>query len=218
MTELVRRSSWLRLGFVAATASLLTLLATSLVDARGFIPRPGEVRMNLAAPSAQPDPMLAAGVAFGSNVPLYFSSGIGPSASNTAAPGGTPERYIDTAQFPGGNLPDGVTITEAQGMNAMQRIVENLDSQGLTVADITSMRIYLEAPPGADRADYNGWNRAYRRYMANIDRVTGQVRPQYEPVVIANATRPSRTNLEVATLPVQGWLVEIEVVAAYTRG
>jgi enamine deaminase RidA (YjgF/YER057c/UK114 family) len=79
------------------------------------------------------------------------------------------------------------------------------------------MRIYLEAPPGADRADYAGWIRAYRRWMANANRVTGEVIPAYEPVEVVNVMRPSRTNIEVATLPVVGWLVEIEVVAAYPK-
>lgn len=206
-----------RFALVAALTSVVTLLAVSFVDARGLVPRPNEVRFNLPPAEDAPNPFLAGGVAFGQNTALYFSSGIGPAALNTDAPAGTPERYIDPAQFPGGELPDGVTITEAQGMNNMQRIVENLDSQGLTVHDITSMRIYLEAPPGADRADYAGWNRAYRKYMANVDRTTGEVLEQFEPVVIPNVVRPSRTNLEVATLPVQGWLVEIEVVAAYPQ-
>ncbi|PZF85736.1 hypothetical protein C1I92_03720 [Jiangella anatolica] len=207
------------MAVVAAVSSLATLAITgSVVAVTGIgAPRPQEVRYNLAAPAEAPDPFIASGVAVGNQVPLYFSSGVGPSALNTAAPAGTPERYIDPAQFPGGVLPAGVTVTEAQGMNAMARIQENLTSQGLTLADIISMRIYLEAPPGATRADYNGWNRAYRKWVANVNRVTGEVIPAYAPVSFANATRPSRTNLEVDTLPVGGWLVEIEVVAAYKR-
>ncbi|WP_116952796.1 Rid family hydrolase [Jiangella endophytica] len=208
-----------RLTVVAVVSSLSTLAITgSVVAVTGLgAPRPQEVRFNIAAPEQAPDPFIANGVAVGNQVPLYFSSGIGPSALNTAAPGGTPERYIDPAQFPGGVLPTGVTVTEAQGMNAMARIRENLESQGLTLADIISMRIYLEAPPGAARADYNGWNRAYRKWVANVNRQTGEVIPAYAPVEFANATRPSRTNLEVDTLPVGGWLVEIEVVAAYSK-
>jgi enamine deaminase RidA (YjgF/YER057c/UK114 family) len=178
-------------------------------------PRPQEVVFNLPPAAEAPDPFLAGGVAIGSGVPIYFSSGVGPAALNTGAPAGTPERYVDPDQFPDGDLPEGVSLTEAQGMNAMARIQQNLESQGLSLSDVTSMRIYLEAPPGADRADYAGWNRAYRRWMANVDRVTGEVIEQYEPVEYANVARPSRTNLEVATLPVEGWLVEIEVVATY---
>ncbi|NDL57060.1 Rid family hydrolase [Phytoactinopolyspora mesophila] len=214
------RSGRVRLLVVALLSSLVTLGVAGVVsaDLRFKPPNPNEVRFNLPEPVEAPDPFLAGGVSIGSGVPIYFSSGIGPAARNTDAPAGTPERYIDPAQFPGGELPDGVTVTEAQGMNAMARIQENLQSQGLSLADVTSMRIYLEAPPGADRADYNGWNRAYRKWMANVDRVTGEVIDAYAPVEFANEVRPSRTNLEVATLPVAGWLVEIEVVATYPHG
>jgi enamine deaminase RidA (YjgF/YER057c/UK114 family) len=214
------RSGKVRLLVVALLSSLVTIGAVGAVgaDLRFKPPNPNEVRFNLPAPEQAPDPFLAGGVSIGSGVPIYFSSGIGPAALNTSAPAGTPERYIDPAQFPGGELPDGVTVTEAQGMNAMARIQENLQSQGLSLADVTSMRIYLEAPPGADRADYSGWNRAYRKWMANVDRVSGEVIEAYQPVEFANEVRPSRTNLEVATLPVAGWLVEIEVVATYPHG
>jgi enamine deaminase RidA (YjgF/YER057c/UK114 family) len=213
------RSGKIRLLLVALLSSLLTLGVAGVVSADLRIKPPGvkEVRFNLPEPEAAPDPFLAGGVGIGAGVPIYFSSGIGPAARNTAAPAGTPERYIDPDQYPGGELPDGVTLTEAQGMNAMARIQENLASQGLSLADVTSMRIYLEAPPGTDRADYNGWNRAYRKWMANVNRVTGEVIPAYAPVEFANEVRPSRTNLEVATLPVAGWLVEIEVVATYPQ-
>ena len=36
------------------------------------------------------DPFIANGVSVGDDVELYYSSGIGPGALNTAAPGGTP--------------------------------------------------------------------------------------------------------------------------------
>ncbi|NEE00901.1 Rid family hydrolase [Phytoactinopolyspora halotolerans] len=214
------KSGRARLLVVALLSSLVTLGIAGAVSADlRFKPvNPTEVRFNLPEPEAAPDPFLAGGVSIGSGVPIYFSSGVGPGGLNTDAPAGTPERYIDPEQYPGGELPDGVTLTEAQGMNAMARISDNLASQGLTLADVTSMRIYLQAPPGADRADYNGWNRAYRKWMANVDRVTGEVIEAYEPVEFANEVRPSRTNLEVATLPVSGWLVEIEVVATYPQG
>jgi enamine deaminase RidA (YjgF/YER057c/UK114 family) len=51
--------------------------------------------------------------------------------------------------------------------------------------------------------------------VANVDRVSGEVLPTYAPVLFENATRPTRVNLEVAGLPRPGWLVEIEVVAAF---
>lgn len=201
---------------IAALVGLtLAAVAASGVHARPPVNDTEYYIPPLADGSVNPNPFLASGVSVGSGVAMYWSAGTGPAARNTTAPGGTPERYIDPAQFPGGVLPAGVTVTEAQGMNALERIKENLAANGLTLEHVTFMRIYLEKPPGATRADYNGWNRAYRKYFANVDLVTGAVIPAFEPVAVANPRRPARSNLEVATLPVQGWLVEIEVLAAY---
>ena len=81
--------------------------------------------------------------------------------------------------------------------------------------------MFLDNPPGATVADDAGWNRAYRQFFANTDRVTGAVLPVPRgtaapaPPVVANPARPSRFTLEVASLPVAGWLVEVEVDAVF---
>ena len=186
-------------------------------------PAPHAVVPNLPPPAEAPNPQIAAGVGIGKNVAIYKSSGIGPSGLNTAATAGTPERYIDTAQFRDAVLSPGVTITEAQGMNVLARIKENLEDVGLGLDDVHTMRVFLDAPPGAPVADYAGWNRAYRQFFANTDRVTG--RPVFVPLgtatparpVVVNRARPSRFALEIASLPVTGWLVEVEVDASYDR-
>jgi enamine deaminase RidA (YjgF/YER057c/UK114 family) len=171
-----------------------------------------------------PDPFIANGVSVGDHVELYYSSGIGPGALNTAAPGGTPERYIDVAQFPGGVLTPGVTITEAQGMNALARIQENLASVGLSMRDVITLRVFMDNAPGAPTMDFGGFNRAYRQFFANVNLHTGDVIPQRRgsadpaPPLVVNPVRPSRTALEVAGLPVAGWLVEVEAVAKRPSG
>jgi enamine deaminase RidA (YjgF/YER057c/UK114 family) len=179
-------------------------------------PKPDQVIANL--PTDQPTPLIANGVSVGKNVELYFSSGIGPAARNPSAPAGSPERYLDPVQLPGG-LTGGVTVTEAQGLNALARIRENLESVGLDLGDVISMRVFLDNPPDAPAADFAGWNRAFRQFFANTNLVTGE--PLAVPLgtgapaapMVVNAVRPSRTALEVGSLPVAGWLVEIEVVA-----
>jgi len=179
--------------------------------------RPTEVKPNL--PAGQSNPLIANGVSVGGGVALYRSSGTGPAARNTSAPAGTPEAYVDPAQFPGAALPAGVTLTEAQSWNALARIGENLASVKLGYADVISMRVFLDNPPGAATADYAGWNRAYRQFFANIDLVSGAVVPvplgsaPPAPPQVPNRARPSRTTIEVASLPVAGWLVEVEVEA-----
>jgi enamine deaminase RidA (YjgF/YER057c/UK114 family) len=177
------------------------------------------------------DPFLANGVATGAGTALYTASGTGPAAKNTLAASGTPAAYIDyevlalshpdfapsDADKAAGRLPAGVTLTQAQGLNCMARVQENLEAADLALADITFMRIFLDNPPEAARADYAGWNNAYRKFMANLDLNTGLPIPAYEPLIYPNKTRPARSNIEVATLPVAGWLIEIEAVAAYPK-
>ena len=219
---------------LAAVMGVLVTLAFGggVAVASSLRPGPDDVAYNLPSGpdgAINPDPFLASGVGIGQDVALYTASGTGPAPLNSGAAAGSPELYVDysvlTELHPSftpteedraaGVLPPNVTITEAQGLNAMARVQENLASAGLTLADLVSMRIYQDSPPSAGTADFEGWNRAYRKFVANVDRVSGEVLPTYAPVVFENATRPTRVNLEVAGLPRPGWLVEIEVVAAF---
>lgn len=85
------------------------------------------------------------------------------------------------------------------------------------------MKAYLANPPGTEIADYAGWNRAYRQYFANIDLKSHEVVPvpmgtsPAKAPLLANLARPARVSLEVASLPVPGWLVEVEVTARYKK-
>jgi enamine deaminase RidA (YjgF/YER057c/UK114 family) len=169
------------------------------------------------------DPYIAGGVSVGRSNTLYYSSGTGPGALNAAAAPETPEAYIDPAQFPDAKLTEGVTITEAQGMNAFARLQANLANVGLTLRDVLTLRVFLDNAPGSDKMDFVGFNRAYRQFFANVNLQTNDTIPQRRgtgepaPPVFANPVRPSRTALEIASLPVAGWLIEVEVVARYPR-
>lgn len=202
---------------ISVTAS--AAMAAPAVFADLTAPKPGTTVPNL--PAGQDNPMIAGGVAIGANTAIYKTSGLGPSALNASAPAGSEERYIDPAVFPGGVLPAGVTITEAQGINALRRIGENLAQAGLDYDDVITMRVFLQNPAGAEKADFDGWNRAYRQYFANTNLADGtpvKVRlGSAEPAApfVVNAARPSRFALEIENLPVNGWLVEVEVDAAY---
>ncbi|MDT0309466.1 Rid family hydrolase [Streptomyces sp. DSM 44917] len=215
-TRAFRTTRRARLG-AAAGAVCLLLAGASVADARGWwSPRGNEVRVML--PEGQNNPAIANGVAIGRDVALYESSGLGPAGLNPAAPAGTPERYTDPALTAG---KQGVTITEAQALLVLRAIVDNLQAAGLRPRDVITMTCYLTAPPGQETADYAGWNRAYRQYFANVDLATREVievpmgtSPPEEPLV-PNAARPARATMEVASLAVPGWLVEVEVTAAY---
>ncbi|CAN7167884.1 Rid family hydrolase [Pseudarthrobacter oxydans] len=213
-----------RLALIGAGIAGISLTATAAFAAPAVFqdltaPKPGTTVSNL--PAGQDNPMIASGVAIGANTAIYKSSGLGPSALNTAAPAGSEQRYVDTGVFPGGVLPPGVTITEAQGINALRRIGENLAQAGLDYDDVITMRVFLQNPAGAEKADFDGWNRAYRQYFANTSLADGSAvkvplgsAAPAEPFVVTPA-RPSRFALEIENLPVNGWLVEVEVDAAY---
>ncbi|TQF65604.1 hypothetical protein FK531_21140 [Rhodococcus spelaei] len=203
---------------LAATAIVLTACSSDSDDTAA----PGEPAA-VATPvleTGQANPMIAQGVTISSGATVYKSSGLGPTASNKAAPQGSPESYID-GQFTGGVLPPGVTVTEAQGLNVLKNIRTNLGARGLTLADVTTMRVFLDNAPGTDRADYAGWNRAYRQFFANTNLDTGDTElvplGSAEPAapLERNEARPTRFALEVGSLPVAGWLVEVEVDAVY---
>ncbi|MGI5282237.1 Rid family hydrolase [Nonomuraea polychroma] len=201
-----------------AAAAVLVLSSGTAAATTWWSPKPTEVKPFL--PAGTTNPAIADGVALGKLVATYTASGLGPAAANSAAPADSPERYVD---FPGGALPPGVTITEAQALNVLKRIKANLAAAGLGLGEVVSMRAYLEKPPGAAEADFAGWNRAYRQFFANVDLGTGKPVPvplgtaPPAPPMEANAARPARVTLEIANLPVAGWLVEVEVVAAYQR-
>lgn len=207
---------------VGGLAVLLAASAAGGAAAAGVVatpPPPGQTVPSL--PPGTANPLIASGVAIGSDVALYKSSGLGPAALNTTAAAGTPEAYLDPALLVDGALPPGVTLTEAQSINALRRIGTNLASQGLTYADVITMRVFLNNAPGTDRADYTGWNRAYRQFFANTDLTTGAAidvplgSAAPAPALVVNGTRPSRFAVEVASLTMEGWLVEVEVDAAY---
>ncbi|PXY31515.1 Rid family hydrolase [Prauserella muralis] len=218
----MNRFSRRALGSVAGGAAVALGLGAGSASAsppRGAGPRPHEVRFSL--PEGNSNPAIAGGVAVGGMVAVYTSSGLGPAAANPAAPAGTPERYVDPSLFPGGVLPAGVTITEAQAWNTLNRIVANLTEMGVTPQDVITMKCYLKRTAGAADADYAGWNRAYRQFFANVDLVTGEPVPvpvgsgSPGPPHLANRARPARATTEVAGLAVPGWLIEVEVQATY---
>lgn len=201
-----------------ALAGSLLVGGTALADGRAWRPGPQDVRVML--PEGQSNPAIASGVATGAEVAVYQSSGLGPAALNPAAPDSTPERYTDPALTAGAT---GVTVTEAQALVVLRSIKANLEEAGLTPADVITMKCYLVKPPGAATADYAGWNRAYRQYFANVDLKSQEAVPvpmgtsPAKAPLLTNKARPARATMEVASLAVKGWLVEVEVTATYKK-
>jgi enamine deaminase RidA (YjgF/YER057c/UK114 family) len=203
---------------VVATAAVVAPVA-AVAEGKLREPRPGTTVSIL--PAGQDNPAIADGVAIGRGTAIYKTSGLGPAALNGAAPAGSEGRYIDPVDLTGGQLPPGVTITEAQGLNVLRRIGENLARVGLSYDDVITMRVFLQNAAGQERMDFAGWNRAYRQFFANTSLSTGAPvnvplgSAPPAPPMVANPARPSRFALEIENLPVNGWLVEVEVDAAF---
>lgn len=210
--------SHLKIALAVAVTAAVAVPATAAADGRLFRPRATEAHSFVTGDA----PSIADGVAIGRMTDWYKSSGLGPQAQNTTPGASAEERYIPTAVFPDGELPDGVTLTEAQGINTLIRIGDNLERAGLDYDDVISMRVFLQNPEGEEKMDFAGWNRAYRQFFANTNLATGETldvqlgSQTVEPMVV-NEARPSRFALEIENLPVNGWLVEVEVDAVYPR-
>ncbi|MFD5180172.1 Rid family hydrolase [Nocardia sp. NPDC058379] len=208
----------------ATAATVVALTLTGCTADSDAAEAPKQPPSSSILEAGQATPMIAQGVVIAADAAVYKTSGIGPTALNTAAPAGSPESFIDTQQFAGGKLTPGVSVTEAQGMSVLARIRENLEARGLSLDNVVTMRVFLDNAPGTDRADYAGWNRAYRQFFANTNLDTGDT--ELVPLgtatpaapLVRNAARPSRFALEVASLPVAGWLVEVEVDAVFPAG
>lgn len=130
---------------------------------------------------------IASAVAVPSNQAYFWTSGTVPPVINQDAPAQTRDRYGDT---------------KTQAIGILQRIEGLLQDAGLTLADVTYLRVYLVADPALDnQVDYQGWFDAYAQFFNNED----------------NPTKVARSTLAVAGLVDPGWLIEIEAVAVYPK-
>jgi enamine deaminase RidA (YjgF/YER057c/UK114 family) len=114
---------------------------------------------------------------------LLYVSGTVPDAVNPQAPQGSVARYGDT---------------EAQTRSVLGKVERALAQQGMGLADVVMMRVFLVRPSGAKQMDFAGMMRAYRERFGTREQ----------------PNRPARSTMEVAGLVDPGWLVEIEVTAA----
>lgn len=114
---------------------------------------------------------------------LVYVSGTVPDAVKPDVPSGSVERFGDT---------------ETQTRSILAKIEKQLQQHGLAMNDIVMMRVFLVAPPGQQRMDFQGMMRGYSAYFGT---------PQ-------QPNKPARSTMQVAGLVDPDWLVEIEVTAA----
>jgi enamine deaminase RidA (YjgF/YER057c/UK114 family) len=114
---------------------------------------------------------------------LVYVSGTVPDPVDPSAPAGSVQRFGDTA---------------TQTRSVLRKIERELAQHGLGLGDVVMMRIFLVAPPGQERMDFQGMMTAYREFFGT----------ETQP------TRPARSTMVVSGLVDPGWLVEIEATAA----
>ena len=130
-----------------------------------------------------PDSPISASVEVPAGSRLVYVSGQVPEVANATAAEGSVERYGDT---------------ETQTRSVIKKIEGVLKGHGLGLGDVVMMRVFLVAPPGQARMDFQGMMRGYRASFGTADQ----------------PNKPARSTMQVGGLVDPGWLVEIEVTAA----
>jgi enamine deaminase RidA (YjgF/YER057c/UK114 family) len=93
--------------------------------------------------------------------------------------------------------------TEAQTMSTLTKIEASLKNEGLTMADVVMMHVYLAGDPAkSGKLDFPGMMAAYSRFFGTKEQ----------------PNKPARSTVQVAALVAPWALVEIEVIAAKSAG
>ncbi len=92
--------------------------------------------------------------------------------------------------------------TEAQTFSALTAIQTILQREGLTMADVVQMDVFLAGDPAKDgKMDFAGMNAAYSKFFGTAEQ----------------PNKPVRSAMQVAHLATEWGLVEIQVVAVKSK-
>ena len=93
--------------------------------------------------------------------------------------------------------------TEAQTMSTLTKIQAALKAEGLSMADVVMMHVYLAGDPAkGGKLDFPGMMAAYTRFFGTKEQ----------------PNKPARSAMQVAALAAPWALVEIEVIAVKASG
>jgi enamine deaminase RidA (YjgF/YER057c/UK114 family) len=162
------------------TMKLLALFTASLCAVATVSARAHDIIRH-----ANPNVPIASSVLVPEGTDLVFVSGTLADVANPSAPAGSIERLGDTA---------------TQAKSVLGKLTMELESYGLTMADVVKMNVYLVGDSRKRGAvDIDGLMKAYMQFFG--------IRAQEKAL-------PARTTVQVAGLPVPGALVEMEIIAA----
>jgi enamine deaminase RidA (YjgF/YER057c/UK114 family) len=162
----------------AITAGLA--LAPALVHAHDV---PELKRIKSATANA---PILAGVLVPGGSTLLYLSGQV-PAAVDNKSPADSIDAYGDT---------------KTQALGVFKKIAALLAEQGMTMADVVKLSVYLVGDPKlGNKLDFKGFSEAYAQFFGTAE----------QPNLVA------RTTVQVAALANPGFLVEIEATAVHSK-
>lgn len=92
--------------------------------------------------------------------------------------------------------------TQAQTHSVLTRLKAALANEGLSFADVVSLRVFLVGDPKLDnKLDFKGLNASFGQFFGTAEQ----------------PNKPARTALQVVALPLPGALVEIDLIAARVK-
>jgi enamine deaminase RidA (YjgF/YER057c/UK114 family) len=131
---------------------------------------------------------ISAAVTVGHELDTIYLSGVLPSVRNPGATKGSTAAY---------------GTTQEQTESALSTIRGTLAKLGLGMGDIVKMTVFLVADPNqGNKLDFAGMMASYSKYFGTAEQ----------------PAKPARSAVQVAALAAPGALVEIEVIAARSRG
>jgi enamine deaminase RidA (YjgF/YER057c/UK114 family) len=161
---------------------LRTLLMTGVLGTVSF---GVQAQVTVKRIYATPQQRIASAVWAGDT--LYVSGMTGPPITPEDKTKGTPAVYGDTEQ---------------QTMGALKAIETTLKGQGLTMADVVEMQVFLVGDPAkGGKMDFAGMNASYGRFFGTAEQ----------------PNRPVRAAVQLAALANPNALVEIMVIAVKSK-
>jgi enamine deaminase RidA (YjgF/YER057c/UK114 family) len=161
---------------------LRTLLMAAVLGTASF---GMQAQMAVKRIYATPQQRIASAVWAGDT--LYVSGMTGPPITPEDKTKGTPAVYGDTEQ---------------QTMGALKAIETTLKGQGLTMADVVEMQVFLVGDPAkGGKMDFAGMNASYGKFFGTAEQ----------------PNRPVRAAVQLAALANPNALVEIMVIAVKSK-
>lgn len=170
---------------------LITLFSVALLFALSFSTASADKHKEVSKPKKDKVEF------FGSPTSSISSAVAVPKSYNQVSFSGTVPSVINRN---GATIYERYGDTKTQAISILNNIKGQLESQGLSMKDVTYLRVYVAPDPLKGNAfDFQGWNAAYGEFFNTKE----------------NPVKTARSTVGVAGLVNSDWLIEIEAFVAY---